>query len=305
MRGTGRAVLDSSTCPAHTIQVQRSWGCASSTSYGTSNVEVQQTPFRLPQRTTVHNLSFSLLTSSQPGPPRRHPTVAAQKQNGVHQYLPSALGSISLSLPHAKPHKHKRKQPASQGVGFEVSDLRPTSTAAREPSSEVSVAASMSSVLSAYSQPNDSTSHAQRPLFFASMSSTCSSQRRKRKAPSIATDTSGTASQSDTQVAVQHSPVMQLAQGTAKAFSRVSEEGEDHRPDLAAAGSKLKKSAMILPRNIRRLLAGAFAGNLQPGQVPFNRSLICYSARSDLLICSHCCFGFVANIGSSCLQVEV
>ena len=284
MRGTGRAVLDSSSCQAHTIQVQRAWGCASSTSYGTSNVELQQSPFRLPQRTTAHNLSFSLLSNSQPGPQRRQSTAAAQKQNGPHQYLSSSLGSISLSLPHAKPHKHKRKQGASRGVGFEVSDLRPSSTAARQPSSETPSAASTSCVFSAYSLPDDSTAHAQQPLLFASIS--CSNQRRKRKAPSIATDTSGTdaASPSNRQAAVQHAPVMQLAQGTAKAFSRAAEEGEDHRPDLASAGSKLKKSAMVLPRNIRRLLAGAFAGRRHSGQIPFNTSLACCNAQSDLLL---------------------
>lgn len=272
MRGSERVILDSSSCQAHTVQVQRSWGCAPSTSYSNSNIELQQTPFRLPRRTTVHNVSFSLLSNSQPGPQRRHPTETALKHSGSHQYLSSSLGSIGLSLPCAKPHKHKCKHAASQGISFEVSELRPTqssSTAAREPSSEVSVTASSSSALSAFSLLNESTAHAQPPLFFASISSTCPNQRRKRKAPSIATDTSGTSAvtQSDRRAAVQYAPVMQLAQGTAKAYSRAAEEAQDHSPDLSAAGSKLRKSAMTLPRNIRRLLAGAFAGRFHSGPV--------------------------------------
>ena len=286
MRGIERAVLDSSSCQAHTVQVQRAWGCAPSTSYSTSNVELQQIPFRLPHRTTSHSLSFSLLSDSQPGPPRQHPTATAHKHHGSHQYKSPAFGSISLSLPHAKPHKHKRKQAAaSQGVGFEVSDLRPA-----QRSSEVLVTGSTSLALSSYALPDDTTTLSQRPLLFASMSSTCSSQRRKRKAPSIATDTSGTASQSDRQAAAQHAPVMQLAQGTAKAFSRAAEEGQDHSPDLAAAGSKLKKSAMVLPRNIRRLLAGALAGSFNfvkspsPQTIAVLRCTVILDALDSLLL---------------------
>lgn len=272
MRGTERAVLDSSSCQAHTVQVQRWWGCVPSTSYSTSKSELQQSPSRLPQKTTVHNLSFSLPSNSQPVPPRRQPTATVLKLNGPHQFLSSSLGSISLSLPRAKPHKHKRKQAASEGISFEVSELRPTqssSTAAREPSSELAVTASTSSALSAYSLLDESTAHAQQPLFFASLSSTCPSQTRKRKAPSIATDTSGTSavSRSDRRAAVPHASVLQLAQGTAKAYSRDAEDGGHHSPDLSAAGSKLRKSAMTLPRNIRRLFAGAFAGRFHSGQV--------------------------------------
>ena len=270
MEGTGRTVMiDSSLSDTHTIE-KRSWGCAPSTSYSTSNVGLQHTPSRLPQSTTVQSLSFSLQSDRQSyltAAARRLPSAATQRQS-PHQNLSSLLGSISLSLPHAKLHKHKRKQAASQGTSFKVSDLHPSrtgSTALRGPSSNTSSTANISFTLDSFELSDDRPTHTQRPLF-ASMSSACAGQMRKRKAPSIATDTSCTSavSQPDRPAAVQHVPLMQLAQGQVKAISRIAEEGESESANLAAAGSKLRHSAMVLPRNIRRLLAGAFAGKVVP-----------------------------------------
>ena len=268
MRGARRSVLDSSTFEAPTAKVQRSWGCAPSTSYSISNVDLQHTPFRMPQRTNIHNLSFSLLVDSQAAPSRWHPTASARKHKGPHQHLTSALGSISLSLPLAQPQKQKRRRAANRGIGFEVSNLRPNQSncaALTGPSSSNALSiASTSLTSSSFELSHDSSIHTQLPLF-ASLTSACSSQMRKRKAPSIATDrpSDSITSGSGRSAAVQHAPVMQLAQGTAKVISRAVENREGEQwPDLTAAGSKLRRSAMSLPRNIRRLLAGAFAGAL-------------------------------------------
>ena len=308
MRGARRSVLDSSTFEAPTAKVQRSWGCAPSTSYSTSNVDLQHTPFRLPQRTNIHSLSFSLQIDSQSALSRRHPTASAGKHKCPHQHLTSALGSISLSLPLAQPRKQKRRQAALQGVGFEVSNLRPNQSncvALTGPSSSNALSiASTSFASSSFEFSHNSSVHTQLPLF-ASVSSACSSQMRKRKAPSITTDrpSGSVASGSGRSAAVRHAPVMQLAQGTAKAISRAMEEREEgHRPDLAAAGSTLRKSAMTLPRNIRRLLAGAFAGALSKTviapietirmQVMGNK--VCCQFASPSLLC--CLVAFVSSL---------
>lgn len=303
MRGARRSVLDSSNFEAPTAKVQRSWGCAPSTSYSISNVELQHNAFRLPQRTNIHKLSFSLLVDSQSAPSRRHPTASACKHKGPHRYLTSALGSISLSLPLAQLQKQKRRQAAIQGIGFEVSDLHPDQSncaAVTGPSSSSALSTASTSVtLSSFEFSHDSSSHKQLPLF-ASLSSACSSQMRKRKAPSIATDrpTILPVSEVDRSAAVRHAPVTQLAQGPAQAISRAVEEREEgHRPDLAAAGSKLRKSAMSLPRNIRRLLAGAFAGALSKTVIAPIETI-----RMQVMGNKVCCSSASPNLFAACLH---
>ncbi|KAL3135657.1 hypothetical protein ABBQ38_006136 [Trebouxia sp. C0009 RCD-2024] len=268
MRGTRGNVPSPFHRELHTVGLQRSWGCEPSTSYSTSNVGLQHIPARMPQRNSQHNLSFSLQSDRTPPSTsltKRQPTATLQRQS-LRENLPSLLGSISLSMLRIKPPRHKRKQAAASGISFEFSELHPshnstTCTAVRPASSNASVSASTLPPITSFELVDEESTYMQQPPF-ASMSSACASKIRKRKAPSIATDALATsaARQTRRQAAVQRPPLMQLAQGATTAISTALEEVE--RPNLAAARRELKRSAMLLPSNIRRLAAGAFAGAL-------------------------------------------
>lgn len=284
MRGTRGNVPSPFHRELHTVGLQRSWGCEPSTSYSTSNVGLQHIPARMPQRNSQHNLSFSLQSDRTPPSTsltKRQPTATLQRQS-LRENLPSLLGSISLSMLRIKPPRHKRKQAAASGISFEFSELHPshnstTCTAVRPASSNASVSASTLPPITSFELVDEESTYMQQPPF-ASMSSACASKIRKRKAPSIATDALATsaARQTRRQAAVQRPPLMQLAQGATTAISTALEEVE--RPNLAAARRELKRSAMLLPSNIRRLAAGAFAGKPPPSPVPLlSPSALCFS----------------------------
>ena len=279
MRGRGGDLSGTFPRESHTVGLQRSWGCEPSTSYSTSNVGLQHIPTRLTQRSSQDTLSFSLQSDKSPLT-KRQPIATFQRQS-PRENLSSLLGSISLSMLRVKPSRHKHQQADAQGISFEVSELHAshrstTRKAVRLPSSNVSTTASMSFEFS-----DDGTTVRQQPLF-ASVSSACASKIRKRKAPSIATDTlaASAANLTGRQAAPQRPPLMQLAQGAATAITAALQEGgEDERPSLAAARRKLKKSAMSLPSQVRRLAAGAFAGDLHFSLSASARSLPCYHAQ--------------------------
>ena len=270
MPGVGRPVSDRSSNQSLTHEPRWPWGCAPSTSYSTSNVGLPPSTAKMPRRSPVHSLTFSLQLDRQTtpsAPTLLQPTWASQKHGKGP--VPSLMGSISLSLP-AKPQK--RKQSVPQGICFEVSELRPslspsqkgtTPSAVRRRSSTVQGNSACSYSLDSFQLSDVSPSQTQQPLF-ASLSATPISQPRKRKAPSIASDRASTSAvcQTHRQAGVQHVPLMTLAQNAAKAISREADEGQDERPSLASAGRKLRKSALVFPSNIRRLIAGAFAGAL-------------------------------------------
>ena len=272
MPGIGRPVSDRSSSQSLTPEPRWPWGCAPSTSYSTSNVGLPPSTAKLPRRSPIHNLTFSLqldrLNTSNV-PTMLQPTRASK----THAKGPTlSFGSISFSLPCTKPESQKHKQTVPQGICFEVSELRPslsqsqkgnTPSAVRRRSSINHANAAPSYSLDTFQLSDISPTHTQQTLF-ASLSSVPSTQPRKRKAPSVASDRSSmsAACQSHRQAGVQHVPLMTLAQNAAKAISREADEGQDEGPSLASAGRKLRKSALVFPSNIRRLVAGAFAGAL-------------------------------------------
>ncbi|KAL0033044.1 hypothetical protein WJX77_012276 [Trebouxia sp. C0004] len=154
-----------------------------------------------------------------------------------------------------------------QGVLFGASALRPLPHIEQEYAATASTSlrthqfrSAQSISLDSFQLPDRSTVHSQQPPF-ASLSS-ARPQKRKRKSASIASDVAATPT-----VHTRSKPdlVMLLAQNSAGPLESAADEQdlrENARAKVAAAGQNLKQSALQLPRQLRRLLAGAFAGAL-------------------------------------------
>ena len=247
---------------------QRSWGCAPSTSYSTSNAALHDKPVRSGHRSPAHDLSFSL-QSDTPAlfrSSRLQQSVSAANVQSKRQNMLSMFASISLSLPKARSRKLKAKETTSQKVCFQVSDLRlhtdsSTVLSARQSSSSIQPTSPPSYSLETFQLAPVHRSHAQQSLF-ASVSAAHSLRHSVRKALSIASDRQSVAPAIRACSQTSAQPLMELSQSSATAFTRAAPEGESEKPSLASAGHKLKKSVMVFPSNIRRLIAGAFAGRL-------------------------------------------
>lgn len=99
-------------------------------------------------------------------------------------------------------------------------------------------------------------------LPFASLSSVHCTPKRKCKLASIASDIAAAPA---VHTRSKHGLVMLLAHNSARAWESEADEQGLHgnaRAKVAAAGQTLKQSALHLPRQLRRLLAGAFAGQI-------------------------------------------
>ncbi len=192
-----------------------------------------------------------------------------QQQQQCHNTVP-AMGSISLGLADMLPANGLQgcRKARQQGVLFGASAVRPlphvdqasTSTAPLSLRTHHSRFAQSVS-LDSFQLPDRSTVHSQQ-LPFASLSSAHPPPKRKRKLASIASDIAAPPA-----VHTRSKPglVMVLAHNSARALESEADEQDlrgNARAKVGAAGQHLKQSALHLPRQLRRLLAGAFAGQL-------------------------------------------
>jgi len=192
-----------------------------------------------------------------------------QQQQQRHNAMP-AMGSSSLGLTDMLPSNGLQgcRKARQQGVLFGASafqplpDIKQADAAAASSSLLTHQSRSAQSIsLDSFQLPDRSTVHSQQ-LPFASLSSAHRPPKRKRKLTSIASDVAAAPA-----VHTRSKPglVMLLAQNSARALESEADEQDLHdnaRAKVAAAGQNLKQSALQLPRQLRRLLAGAFAGQI-------------------------------------------
>lgn len=276
MGATGRLVLDRPSSRSSQLEPQLAWGCEPSTSYSTRGIFFQRQSVRMPSRQAVHLLSFSmlpeehnhkLLSSRHSAAPNHH----VQQHHPQRQNAVTAMGSISLSLADMlQPKASSRRKARRQSVSLETSGLQPSASLGQH-----SIAQSSSDMLHSHQSytspsvsmvcfqlPDRGTAHSQQPLF-ASLSSTTGCRMRKRKSVSIASDTAASSAVrlSPMHTTSRRGPIVELAQNSVQTLGTQAHELVDDGADnIAAAGHRLRKSALNLPSQLRRLLAGAFAG---------------------------------------------
>jgi len=189
------------------------------------------------------------------------------EQQQHHNAIP-AMGSISLALTDMLPSNGLQgcSKARQKGVLFGASALRPLPHVEQEDAATASTSlrthhfrSAQSISLDSFQLPDRSTVHSQQ-LLFASLSSAQRPPKRKRKMASIASDIAAAPA-----VHTHSKPtlVMVLAHNSARALESEADEQDlrgNARAKFAAAGQNLKQSALQLPRQLRRLLAGAFAG---------------------------------------------
>ncbi|DBA66960.1 TPA: hypothetical protein ACH3X2_002072 [Trebouxia sp. C0005] len=192
-----------------------------------------------------------------------------QQQQHCHNTVP-AMGSISLRLTDMLPSTSLQgcRKVRQQGVLFGASALQALPRIEQEYAATASTSlhkhhlkSAQSISLDSFELPDRSTVHSQQPPF-ASLSSTHRPPKRKRKLASIASDVAAAPA-----VHTRGKPglVMLLARNSARALESEADEQDlygNARAKVAAAGQNLRQSALHLPRQLRRLLAGAFAGAL-------------------------------------------
>ena len=193
-----------------------------------------------------------------------------QQQQQQPCYAIPAMGSISLALTDMVPSNGLQRcsKARQQGVLFGASALQPLPHIEQQHAATASTSlrthhfrSARSISLDSFQLPDRSTVHSQQ-LPFASLSSAQRPPKRKRKLASIASDIAAAPA-----VHTHSKPglVMVLAQNSARALESEADEQDLHgfaRAKVAAAGQNLKQSALHLPRQLRRLLAGAFAGQI-------------------------------------------
>lgn len=192
-----------------------------------------------------------------------------QQQQHCHNTVP-AMGSISLRLTDMLPSTSLQgcRKVRQQGVLFGASALQALPRIEQEYAATASTSlhkhhlkSAQSISLDSFELPDRSTVHSQQPPF-ASLSSTHRPPKRKRKLASIASDVAAAPA-----VHTRGKPglVMLLARNSARALESEADEQDlygNARAKVAAAGQNLRQSALHLPRQLRRLLAGAFAGQI-------------------------------------------
>lgn len=276
MVAEGRLVLSRpGCCPTVQPGALCDWGCGPSTSYSSGDSAFGSCSERAPKRQAAQHFTFSLLPESHSSAlltdsQVRPATYKSRPQQRRH--VLSTLGSISISLADTLPTRNKRgrRKARQQGVSFEPSELRPSlsvnqydtglpscSSAVTQRSCRSNFAESIS--LASFQLPGRGTMHRQQQSC-ASLSLAHGWPTQHRKHHSAASDAQASLA---SQAGSRHSPVMVLAQNPAGTLEAGTEDDtlpNDGGASITAAGDKLRASALKLPRQLRRLLAGALAG---------------------------------------------
>lgn len=277
MVAEGRLVLSRpGCCPTVQPGALCDWGCGPSTSYSSGDSDFGNCSERAPKRQAAQHLTFSLVPESQSSAlltdSQVRPTTYKSRPQQQRRHVLSTIGSISISLADTLPTRNKRgrRKARQQGVSFEPSELRPSlsvnqydaalpscSSAVTQRSCRSNSAESIS--LASFQLPGRGTMHRQQQSF-ASLSLAHGWPTQHHKHHSAASDAQASLA---SQAGSRHSPVMVLAQNPAGTLEAGTEDDmlpNDGGASITAAGDKLRASALKLPRQLRRLLAGALAG---------------------------------------------
>ena len=275
MVAEGRLVLSRpGCCPTVQLGALCDWGCGPSTSYSSGDSAFGSCSERAPKRQAAQHFTFSLLPESHPSAlltdSQVRPATYKSRPQQQRRHVLSTLGSISISLADTLPNKRGRRKARQQGVSFEPSVLCPSlsvnqydaavpscSSAVTQRSCQSNSAESIS--LASFQLPGRDTMHRQQQSF-ASLSLAHGRPMQHHKHHSAASDAPASVA---SQAGSRHSPVMVLAQnpaGTLEAGTADDILPNDGGASITAAGDKLRASALKLPRQLRRLLAGALAG---------------------------------------------
>ena len=270
MRFAGRSVFDRPSGRSSLPEASHTPGHEPSTSYGTHETGLQGRTFRPDAHGRDHNMTFFMDRQTHSAAPNK----AGALNKRQHPNAVCVMGSMTLSLSDKLQYKHtQRRKMARHQVSFEVSNLQLSAPINHHGilHSQASTAVTQQTCGSGSYQPVSLDSfrlpdrHQQ--LLFASLSSVHGCKGPKQKPVCVQSDTaaSPTLHQPNMRNTKQLIPAMQLAQSSATALDAPAENHEVQDAgglDLASAGHRLKRYAVRAPRQIRRLFAGAFAGQL-------------------------------------------